>query len=116
MSRFRAMKIRRILKAAAVVQLARFAINRRRRVVLHRQRRRNASLGAIALVSGGALAFWLLSRRETTPAWQQKKQRKEARREAARRERERPSARPSGVHVEANADTSLRVPLGEQKR
>jgi hypothetical protein len=58
---------------------------------------------------------WLAwQRRDQTPAWQRKKERKEARREAARGEREQVPARPAPVHVEKDAPTELKVPLGEQ--
>jgi len=43
-----------------------------------------------------------------------KKQRKEARRESARLERDQVSGRPPAVHVERNASTGLKVPLGDQ--
>jgi hypothetical protein len=46
----------------------------------------------------------------------EKKQRKQARRDAARKERERPVARRGEVHVEAGAETGLKVPLGEQAK
>jgi hypothetical protein len=64
---------------------------------------------------GGMAAWWFLARQESTPAWQQKKQRKQARREAAQRERGQAPARSKKVHVEADADTSLRVPLADWK-
>ena len=115
MPSFAAMNIRRILKAGAALQLARYALNLRRQSVLQRQRRRNVAIGAIAVAAAGAALFWLRSRGEETPAWVRKKQRKEARREAARREREQGPARPGRVHLEANADTALHVPIGEQK-
>jgi hypothetical protein len=108
------MKIQRILQAASVVQLARFAAGRRRRVLLRRKRRRSA-LGVLGLLAFGVAAWWLLGQRESTPAWKRKKQRKEARREAARRQREQAPARRAGVHVESEADTSLRVPLADWK-
>jgi len=43
-----------------------------------------------------------------------KKQRKEARRETARLQREQGPGRPPTVHVERNASTALKVPLGDQ--
>jgi hypothetical protein len=113
-SSFDDMKIRRALQAAGVVQLARFAAGRRRRVLLRRKRRRSA-FGALGILAGGAVAWWLLSQRESIPAWQRKKQRKQARREAARRERAQAPATPPAVHVESEADTSLRVPLADWK-
>lgn len=116
MSSFPSMKIRTLMKAGAAVQLARYAIERRRRRAVQRQRRRNVAIGALALAAAGAGAWWFLFRGEDTPAWQRKKLRKEARRERARLERERPAARPGEVHVETNADTSLRAPLGDLKR
>jgi hypothetical protein len=43
-----------------------------------------------------------------------KKQRKEARRESARLQRDQGPGRPPTVHVERNASTALKVPLGDQ--
>ena len=106
------MKLRRIVQGFAVVQLARYALNRRR--VSHRRSIRNRTLAALAFASGGAAAWWYFSqRREATPAWVLKKQRKEGRREAARQEREQPPARRGEVHLEREASTDLKVPLGE---
>jgi len=106
------MKIRRLVKAAAVVQIARYALNRRRRYALSRQRHRWA-FAAAALLGVGATVFFL-SQLEQTPAWMRKKQRKEARRESARLQRDQGSGRPPTVHVERNASTGLKVPLGDQ--
>ena len=107
------MKIRRLIQAGAIIQLTRYALNRRGQA---RQRRRQKTIiSVVALAAGGAAAWWFISqRREATPAWVMKKQRKEERREAARRERERPVARPGDVHVEKGAQTDLKVPIGEQ--
>ena len=107
------MKLRRLIQAAAVVQLTRYALNRRRQA--RRRERRQTAFNLIALAAGGAAAWWFIwQRREATPAWILKKQRKEERREAARQERERPVARSGDVHVERDADTELKVPVGEQ--
>jgi len=46
------MKIRRLVKAAAVVQIARYALKRRRRYALNRQRRRWGFAGAALLGVG----------------------------------------------------------------
>ena len=110
------MTLRGLIKAGAAVQIARYAL-RRRRLLLEwqRVRRRRRALGVLALGAGGGLACWFLSqRREATPAWVQKKQRKQARRDAARRERERTPARPPDVHVEAGAETGLATPLADR--
>ena len=104
------MKIRRLVKAAAVVQIARYALKRRRRYALNRQRRRWGFAGA-ALLGVGATVFFL-SQLDQTPAWMRKKQRKEAGRESARLQRDQ--GRPPTVHVERNASTALKVPLGDQ--
>src|SRR3954452_7930605 len=107
------MKLRRLLQAGAVVQIARYAMNRRRTIVARRQRRKAGYV--VAGLAGVGVALWLYRmRQEDTPAWIPKKKRKEARREAARLERERPVARPAEVHVERDASTNLRVPLNEQ--
>ncbi|HEY4886160.1 MAG TPA: hypothetical protein VII08_21225 [Myxococcales bacterium] len=109
------MKIRRLVKVAAVVQIARYALNRRRRYALSRQRRR-WGFAAAALIGAGATVFFLsqLSQHEQTPAWMRRKQRKEARRESARLQRDQGPGRPPAVHVERNASTGLKVPLGDQ--
>jgi hypothetical protein len=107
------MNIRRVLKAGAAIQLARYALHRRRRRVLGRQRRRRALAGA-ALLGAGAVLWLAWQRRDQTPAWLRKKERKEARREAARREREQVPARAAPVQVERDAPRELKVPLGEQ--
>ena len=108
--------MKKLMKIAALVELARIGLHRRRLVVLRRQRR-NRALGTLALLGGAGAAYWLLSRRgEESPAWLQKKQRKEARREAARQRNLKAPERPPEVHVENGADTSLKVPLGEGTR
>jgi len=107
------MTITRLVKAAALVQLARSAVNRRRRSVRSRYRRQTAwaALG----VAGAGVGLWLLWRyRDPTPAWVRKKERKEARRETARRERQKRPTRKAKVHVERQASPNLKVPLGEQ--
>src|ERR1700738_2606928 len=106
------MKIRRLVKVAAVVQIARYALNRRRRYALSRQRRR-WGFAAGALSAAGATVFFL-SQHEQTPAWMRRKQRKEARRESARLQRDQGPGRPPAVHVERNASTGLKVPPGDQ--
>jgi hypothetical protein len=109
------MKISALVKTAAVVQLARLGLNRRRRT-LQRRQRRNRGWGLLGMVAGAGAAWWALSqlRAEEAPAWpNRKKQRKEARRaEAARRAHEQ-AARPPEVHVEKDAQTELKAPLGE---
>ena len=70
----------------------------------------------IGLAGLGAGLAWHFLTREETPAWQRKKQRKEARRQAARKAREQGPARPPEIHVEKEAATGLRVPLGDLKR
>jgi hypothetical protein len=76
-----------------------------------------AVIKAAAAAAGAGIAYWFISqRREATPAWVEKKQRRQARRDAARQERERPPARPPVVHVEAGAETGLKVPVGEQAK
>jgi len=107
------MKIRRLVKAAAVVQIARYALKRRRRHAVARRRRRTGFAAAAFL--GAGVAFYVIwQQRNQTPAWMRKKQRKEARRESARLERDQVSGRPPAVHVERNASTGLKVPLGDQ--
>ena len=96
-----------------MVQIARYALNRRRRHVVARQRRRTG-FAAAALLGAGVAFFFLWQRRDQTPAWMRKKQRKEARPESARLERDQVSGRPPAVHVERNASTGLKVPLGDQ--
>ena len=96
-----------------MIQLARYALHRRRRRVLGRQRRQRALAGAALL--GAGVALWVVwQRRDQTPAWLRKKERKEARRAAARRERDQVPRRPAPVHVEKDAPRELKVPLGEQ--
>ena len=107
------MKIRRLIQAGAIIQLTRYALNRRGQA--RQRRRQNTIISVVALAAGGAAAWWFISqRREATPAWVLKKQRRQDRREAARRELERPVARQGPVHVELGAQTDLKVPLGEQ--
>ena len=114
------MTLRGLIKAGAAVQLARYLVHRGRRISLHRRRsKRNQRIVAgLAVAAGGGLLYWYVSqRREATPAWVLKKQRKQARRDTARLERERPLARrPAEVHVESNAGTGLKVPLGDQAK
>ena len=95
-----------------MVQIARYALKRRRRYALNRQRRRWGVAGA-ALLGVGATVFFL-SQLDQAPAWMRKKQRKEAGRESARLQRDQGPARPPTVHVERNASTALKVPLGDQ--
>jgi|SRR5438105_15829161 len=107
--------MRTLLRIAALAQLARIGVQRRRRrVVLKRQRRHRA----VALALLGAAGAWLLLRRGAvqTPAWVRKKQRREARRAEAQRRAAQAPERPPQVHVEANAATGLKVPLGERSR
>jgi hypothetical protein len=112
MNTFACMKIRRLIQAGAVIQLTRYVLNRREQA--RQRRRQKTAISVIAVAAGGAAAWWFISqRREATPAWILKKQRKQERREAARLEQERPVARPGPVHVEAEAETDLKVPLGE---
>jgi hypothetical protein len=107
------MKLRRIVQGYAVVQLARYALGRRR-ANQHRHTR-NRTLAALAFAGGGGAAWWYFSQRqEATPAWVLKKQRRDDRREAARQDREQPAGRRGEVHLERGAETDLRVPLGDQ--
>jgi hypothetical protein len=109
------MTLRGLIKAGAAVQIARYALRRRRRRMLVERQRSQRLWAGLALVAGGGAAFWYFwQRREATPAWVLKKQRKQARRDAARLERERPAGPPGELHLESDADTSLKVPLGEQ--
>jgi hypothetical protein len=117
---FRAMTLRRIVEIGAVAQLARVTLRRRSRF-LQRHKRRNRSLGILALGAGvlatcTALAL-SLSRREQAPQWPSKKKaRKQARRANAARRAVKPlTARPP-VHVETNASTDLKVPLKDLSR
>ena len=116
MSTFSDMK--KLIQYAAVFQLARLGLARRRRRVLQRQRR-NRALGVLAFAGGGAAAWCLLASlaREQAPAWpSRKKLRREARRAEALRAREQSSLRPPAVHVEKDADTRLKVPLADVTR
>jgi hypothetical protein len=102
-----------VLKTAAIVQLGRYALNRRRKLVLRRYRwqRTWAALGLLG--AGGALWF-LWQKRDQRPAWLRKKERKEARRKTARRARTQRPTRAAKVNVEKAASTKLKVPLGDQ--
>lgn len=121
MPSFYRMKIRRIVEAGAVFQLARMGLQRRRRVVQRRQRR-NRSLGLFALAAGAFAAWAALrllrpevphqSRWPQEPQPSRKKLAREARRaEAARRAHEPATVRPPVIHVEREASTDLKVPL-----
>lgn len=74
-------------------------------------------LGAIGIGAGLAWALSTSLRAEQPPAWpSRKKLRKEARRaEAARRAQETAGGR-GEVHVEKDAQTDLKVPLGDLTR
>lgn len=95
----------------------RAGLQRRRRLVIRRQRR-NRALGALAVV-GGAFAAWAVVRRfqagQEAPEWPSKKKlaRDARREEAARRAREPLTARPPEVHVERDAERNLKAPLGD---
>jgi hypothetical protein len=75
-------------------------------------------VGAIGIGAGVAWALFGGLRAEQPPAWpSRKKLRKEARRaEAARRAQETAAAGPAEVHVEKEAETDLKVPLGDLTR
>jgi hypothetical protein len=107
------MRLMPVLRTAAMVQLARYALNRRRRFVLRRYRRQRVWAALGFLSAGGALWF-LWQNRERRPAWLRKKERKEARRKAAHRARTQRPSRPAKVHVQKGASTRLKVPLGDQ--
>lgn len=77
-------------------------------------------IGIVALAAGVAAAFYVVSlRSEPSPAWPNKKKlRKDARRagaEARRLAAQTPS-RPPKVKVEREAQTDLKVPLGDLTR
>ena len=114
------MKIRRIVQIGALVQLARAGLARRNRAVLHRKRR-NRTLGVLALAAGAAAAWYAVDYLRAEPSleteWPSKKKlRKEARRsEAAHRAGQSP-VKPPVIHVEKEASPDLKVPLGDLTR
>jgi hypothetical protein len=107
------MRIMPVLKTAAMVQLGRSALNRRRMLVLRRYRWQR-TWAALALLGAGAGLWFLWQKRDQRPAWLRKKERKEARRKTARRASMQHPSRPPKVHVEKGASTKLEAPLGDQ--
>ncbi|MCA1829766.1 MAG: hypothetical protein ABR567_23065 [Myxococcales bacterium] len=75
-------------------------------------------IGAIGIGAGIAWALTSGLWAERQPEWpSRKKLRREARRaEAARRAQEQAPVRPPEVHVEKEAETGLKVPLGDLTR
>ena len=96
-----------------MVQLARYALNRRRRLVLRRYRRQR-TWSALGLLGAGGALWFLWRKRDQRPAWLRKKERKQARRKTAQRARTQRPSRPAKVHVQKGASTKLKVPLGDQ--
>jgi hypothetical protein len=74
-------------------------------------------IGAIGIGAGIAWALSTSLRAEQPPAWpSRKKLRKEARRAEAARRAQEAASRPGEVHVEKEAETDLKVPLGDLTR
>ena len=77
-------------------------------------------IAILGVAAGLAAAFYFLARPGEQPAeWPSKKKlRKEARRveAAARRAAEQRPVRPPKIHVEREASTDLKVPLGDLTR
>jgi hypothetical protein len=114
--------MKKIILGFGLLYLARNGLNRRRRLVLRRQRR-TISLAGFGMVAAG---LWfamramdeideLPPRAGDAPWTSRKKQRREAR-IAQARAREQTTVRPPEVHVQKNADAQLKVRLGDVTR
>ena len=107
--------MKKIIAGLGLLYFARNGINRRRRLVLRRQRRGIVLAGFGAVAAGVWIGFRAMQgAEEASPQeWtSRKKQRREAR-IAEAKAREQTTVRPPEVHIERGADPSLKVRLGD---
>ena len=109
--------MKKLLMAAGVWQL--YRMGQRRRMSLRRSRRTRNVVSALALVGGGAAAYYFVARQrgEGRPQWpSRKKIERDARQAEARTRAQQGNQRPPSIRVEQNAGTDLKVPLGDITR
>ncbi|HEY2028449.1 MAG TPA: hypothetical protein VGH20_04480 [Myxococcales bacterium] len=107
--------MKKLIAGLGLLYFARSGINRRRRLVLRRQRRGIVLVGFGAVAAGVWIGFRAMqnTENETPEQWtSRKKQRREAR-IAEAKAREQTTVRPPEVHIERGADPSLKVRLGD---
>jgi hypothetical protein len=109
--------MKKIIAGLGLLYFARNGINRRRRLVLRRQRRGIVLAGFGAVAAGVWIGFRAMQGTEEASSQEQewtsrKKQRREAR-IAEAKAREQTTVRPPEVHIERGADPSLKVRLGD---
>lgn len=107
--------MKKIIAGLGLLYFARNGFNRRRRMVLRRQRRGIVLAGFGAVAMGVWIGFRAMQQAEEARPRQwtsRKKQRREVR-IAEAKAREQTTVRPPEVHVERGADPSLKVRLGD---
>jgi len=107
--------MKKIIAGLGIWYFVRSGFNRRRRMVLRRQRRGIVLAGFGAVAAGVWIGFRAMQNAEEPrpQEWtSRKKQRREAR-IAEAKAREQTTVRPPEVHIERGADPSLKVRLGD---